>query len=142
MGVISKILIYVMLLCLIIPFSACEGDFRTANISLYGIELSEVQAHSSAVYYLSKDGVLYCTGADSDASSFVEYQDPSKGIVALNVKSFCELSAGGCYINRSNELYMWNRDPLPLYGYDKKEKHMKVLEDITFVTASLYCMIY
>lgn len=145
MGIIRKIAFFSLLLyslCLIILFSGCEALSFDSDINLCDIPLSEVYAHSGAAYYLGKDGSLYCTGADSDTSSFVTYQNSRKGIVAENVRSFCEIVGGGCYIDRSNNLYMWNDTLLPLYGYNQKAEHLKIIEDIRFVAAHLNCLIY
>ena len=142
MRIIRKTTICVILLCIATILFACGSDFHTANISLYEVELSEVQAHCGAAYYLSKDGTLYSTGADSDTASFVSYQNSSKGIVAENVKCFGEYVGGGYYVDLENNLYMWNEDALPLFGYFEEEKHQKILDNVNFASSSGSSLIY
>ena len=142
MRIIRKMTVCFLILFIQPYLFGCADGFNTANINLYRKTLSEVQAHSSAAYFLSTDGTLYCTGADSDSSSYVVYQNQTKGIVAENVNSFGELVGGGYYIDHNNNLYIWNRNLLPLYGYTEKKNHMKILEGVKFVSASTYCMIY
>ncbi len=140
---LPKLISISIALCIVLVlFCSCKGNFHTAKISLYDIKLSEVKAHSGAAYYLSNDGVLYCTGADSDAASFVAYQESKSGIVAKNVKSFGELVGGGYYINYNNDLYMWNESELDFYGYDRKKEHVKILENVHYTTTSSNCLIY
>jgi len=134
MGVIRKSLLCI-LVCLAVSLTSCGTGFSVADISLYGVKLSEIQANSAAAYYLGKDGTLYSPGADADAASFVAYQDPSKGIVAENVKIFGEMGGGGYYIDHNNDLYIWNQNALPLYGYTEEAKHTRILQNIMFATA-------
>ena len=141
MGVMRKVLICI-LLCLTILLTSCEGNFSEADISMYGINLTHVQAYSSSAYYLSKEGKLYSPGADSDASSFVVYQDSKKGIVAENVKYFDEFIGGGLYIDNNDNLYIWNKTELPAYGYNKAKTHTKILEGVRFATSNSYGIIY
>ena len=145
MGVIRRIAFSTAMLCvmcLTVLLSSCNSSFRCADINLYGVPLSKVYATCSSAYYLSESGTLYCTGADSDAGSFVSYQNQKEGIVAENVKFFREMLGGGCYINNNGDLYMWNESIEPLYGYNKKDKHIKILDGIKFVDSGRYCMIY
>ena len=109
---------------------------------MYDVALSEVYAHSGAAYFLSKEGTLYCTGADSDSAAYVVCQNPSKGIVAENVKSFGELIGGGYYINQKDDLYIWNETAIPLYGYNQTAEQAKILENVKFVAPGIDCFIY
>lgn len=142
MGMIRKILLFFMLTSLLVLLVGCSNGFYTSNISLNNVKFSEIRAHSSAAYFLSEDGTLYCTGADSDTSSYAVYQDVKRGIVAENVCSFGELSGGGFYIDNDQNLYIWNKQSLPLYGYNDVTKHMRVLENIVFAVANSNCLIY
>lgn len=117
-----------ILLCVIFLLNSC--NFNTADINLYGIKLSKAEANGSSAYYLSEDGTLYSSGADSDAGCYVLYQDEAKGIVAENVKQFDKMSGGGYYIDNNNDLYIWNKNVLPSCNYNKAKQHTKILENI------------
>ena len=132
-----------ILLCICIVFfvSGCS-DFNTSNVNLSGICFSAVKASTASAYYLSKEGTLYCKGADIDASAYVKYQDEKNGIVAYNVKSFGEIYRGGYYINNSNDLYLWNTEELPLLNYNTSKAHAKILENVKFVRFGNDCVIF
>lgn len=136
---IKKRLIYAIAIGCLLLLSGCL--FNWTYVNLYGVKISKVKASVSSAYFLSCDGVLYCTGADTDASSYVIYSDKNKGIVAENVKEFGEMLCGGYYIDNNSSLYIWNRDNLPLYGYQKGHTAM-ILSNVRFVDFSQYCMIY
>ena len=142
MGTIRKVALCFLLLLMQFSLFACENNFHKADISLYKTELVEVQAHSGAAYFLSNDGALYCTGVDSDTASFVVYQNPINGLVAENVTSFGEIPGGGYYIDRDHDLYIWNENSLPVYGYTKKGTHAKILDNVIFAAAYSHCIIY
>lgn len=118
------------------------GDFRTARPELHHVELAQVWVTASSAYYLATDGTLYSPGADSDAASYVLYQDQKKGIVAEGVCFFEEMTGGGYYINGQKELCLWNEEDLPLYGYEKKTGHAVVCTDVVFAKCSTNCMIF
>ncbi len=141
MGMIRKTLLF-MLTSMLLLLCACSNSFHTSNISLYEVKLSEVRAHSGAAYFLSEDGTLYCTGADSDTASFVLFQDTKRGVVAENVSSFGEIPGGGYYIDKNQNLHIWNKHSLPLYGYNDAAKHMQVLEKVVVAVANSNCLLY
>ena len=101
--------------------TSCNENFNTAHINLYNVKLVDMCITSSSAYYLSETGTLYSPGADPNASHYVLYQNPEKGIVANNVKEFGEMVFGGFYIDNNNSLYIWNQYEQPLFNY-KKEK--------------------
>lgn len=127
MRILRKLFVGI-LICATLLLNSC--DFNTADINLYGVELAKAEANGSCAYYLSESGTLYSPGADSDAGCYVLYQDKAKGIVAENVKEFGEMSGGGYYIDYNDDLYIWNRDILSLYNYNKAKRHTKILENI------------
>ena len=131
-----------ILLLLSLLLSSCAFNTLSTDISLNDVKLIEVYAHSAAAYYLSREGTLYCTGADTDAASFVVYEDAKNGIVAQNVKLFEELVGGGCYIDNNDDLYLWNESQISLLGYGSPNKHTKILSGIKFVSAYSKCLIY
>lgn len=138
MGMIRRITVGFAIFCVCLILFACEN----ADVSLFEITMSEVQAHSGVAYYLSDQGQLYCPGVDRDSASFTVYIDQPKGLVAENVKSFGECTGGGYYIDFNNNLYMWNENAIPLLGYYKSAEHIKILENVKFATASNNCIIY
>ncbi|MBQ3133557.1 MAG: hypothetical protein IJC17_04720 [Clostridia bacterium] len=142
MGIIRKVLLLFMLTSTLFLPIACSNNFQTSNLSLCEVKLSKARAHSSAAYFLSEDGTLYCTGADSDTSSYAVYQDAKRGIVAENVCSFGELPGGGYYIDKDQNLYIWNKQSLPLYKYNDKTKLMQVLENVVFAVAESNYLLY
>lgn len=117
--------------------SAC-GDFKTADINLKDILLSDVEASCTEAYYLDVNGTLYSPGADSDAGAFVVYKDTKKGIIANDVKSFCIIPGGGLYISNSNELYIWNRKVIPHFNYTTPKKQFAIAENIGTIRYSDY----
>ena len=120
---------------LIISFQGIGYYFPTAKLEfLHEIKLSETSASLWDAYYLSEDGTLYCAGADSDGYAYVLYQDNDNGIVAENVIWFSTMVNGGSYIDRDQNLYIWNRNDIPLYSYQKDE-HTLLLRNI--VSASV-----
>lgn len=125
----KPIIFTVLLYMILLSFSSCF-NFNTADINLQGITLSDVSATSSSAYFLATDGTLYCTGADPDAGDYVVYQNKDKCIVATDVKEYGTTSGGGYYINNSNELYIWNRNPLPIFNYNETGTHTKILENV------------
>lgn len=129
----KRIILFFVILSVVVCCSSCARTFNTANINLHNIELTEAIAHSAAAYYLSEDGTLYCPGTDSDAASFVVYQDQENGIVAENVKCFREMIGGGCYIDKNNNLYMWCRNTIPLYGYHQAKTHKCIVNNVKTV---------
>ena len=139
MGVKHKI--YILLLILIIALTGCR-HFNSSDINMAGISLADIRVHSSAAYYLSEEGILYSLGADGDSSSYVLYKNSKKGIVAENVKTFGEMTGGGYYISNSDELYIWNRNVLPLYNYNYKDSHKMILQDVKYVAFESYFMVY
>lgn len=105
-------------------------SFHTADLDfLYDVELSEIEVDYSGAYYLSTDGTLYCAGADSDAGSYVVYQDKKQGIVAKNVACFDTMSRGGYYVDRNHNLYIYNDSDIPFYDY-KKDRHKLIAENV------------
>ena len=117
------VFLMVFLLDMILSFHSADLHF------LENVELSEIHADADAAYYLSEDGTLYCSGANSDAGAYVVYQDKKQGIVAENVVSFGEMSNGGYYIDRNNNLYIYNAVNLPFYDY-KKDRHKLIVENV------------
>ena len=131
--------VVIAVLCVLL-LSGC-GDFHTAQPELHRVELVQVWATVSSAYYLASDGTLYSPGADSDAASYVLYQDREKGIVAEGVCFFEEMAGGGYYINEQKELCLWNEENLPLYGYEKKAGHAVVCTDVAFAKWGGDCML-
>ncbi|MBP3493374.1 MAG: hypothetical protein J6J83_02045 [Oscillospiraceae bacterium] len=125
----------------VISLSGC-GTFHTAKPDLHNVELAQVWTTMSSAYYLGCDGTLYSPGADSDATSYVLYQNQKKGIVANDVRFFGEMAGGGFYINTQNELLLWNKSDIPLYGYEKKDGHAVVCTDVIFAECSGRCMLF
>ena len=113
-GILSVIIVMMSLISIVyMAFGGMLLDillsFHSADLHfLENVELSEIHADADAAYYLSEDGTLYCSGANSDAGAYVVYQDKKQGIVAENVVSFGEMSNGGYYIDRNNNLYIYN----------------------------------
>jgi hypothetical protein len=138
MGITKRFYAGMLIFLICTLLIACECN----NISLYGISISQVQAHSGAAYYLSNQGRLYCSGVDTDSASFVVYLDETKGLVAENVKSFGEYTGGGYYIDFNNNLYIWNERAIPLLGYYESAEHLKILENVIFASTSNHCIIY
>lgn len=137
---IRKAIASMLVLSLLLIFSAC--DYNTADINLYNVKLTQVHASCSSAWYLAEDGTLYSPGADPDASSYVVYQNQEEGIVAEGVILFEEMMGGGCYINKDNDLYMWNRDTIPSYGYNKAKVHQCIVKNVKSVCAANYNLLY
>lgn len=137
----QRISVFAICMLFVFVFTACS-NFNTAKINLSNIKLEKVIATSSSAYYLSEDGTLYCPGADSDAGSFVLYSDKKSGVVAKNVTDFGEMSGGGYYINKDNELYVWNSSVKPLYGYNEIKTHTKILSGVRKIVFDLYYAVY
>ncbi len=130
MIVLISIVVCIMFLVFAVYIMDAILSFHTADLDfLYDVELSEIEVDYSEAYYLSTDGTLYCAGADSDAGSYVVYQDKKQGIVAENVASFGTMSYGGYYIDRNNNLYIYNDSNIPFYGY-KKDRHKLIMENV------------
>ena len=126
---------------MLITLTGCF-HFNEANLDfLYDVELSEMNVDLLHAYYLSENGTLYCAGADPDGGSYVFYQDESKGIVAENVVSFSPMSAGGYYIDRDQNLYIWNKEDLPIYGY-KRKNHTLILKNVLSASFDAQSMMY
>lgn len=136
----KTLLLFVAVLTLFL--SACASNFHTADINLHGVKLKNIKAHHAAAYYLAEDGTLYSTGADSDASSYVAYQDKEQGIVAYDVTDFHEIVIGGCYINSNNELYMWREKPNALYNYSNAHEHSCIMTGVKSVLPLKYSLLY
>ena len=117
------VFLMVFLLDMILSFHSADLHF------LENVELSEIHADADAAYYLSEDGTLYCSGANSDAGAYVVYQDKKQGIVAENVVSFGIMSYGGYYIDRNNNLYIYNESNISFYGY-KRDRHKLIVENV------------
>lgn len=115
---------------------------QTAAIDISNVKVSHVWATVSSAYYLSNDGVLYCSGADSDASSYVVYENPQSGIVAKDVMAFNEMVGGGYYIDSQNRLFIWNEKKIPFLDYHSVGKRMMVKEGIVLVKDSKDCFVY
>lgn len=128
-----------VIICLIISLAGCS--FNVSDINLHDVDIRKVKATVSSAYFLDRNGILYSTGADSDASSYVIYKDKNKGIVAENVVDFGEMVGGGYYIDEQNNLYLWNKNDQPLYNY-QKGKISFVLSDVLYVDFSNKNMIY
>lgn len=122
--------------------TSCNENFNTAHINLYNVKLVDMCVTSSSAYYLSETGTLYSPGADPNASHYVLYQNPEKGIVANNVKKFGEMVSGGFYIDNNNSLYIWNQYEQPLFNYKKEKTHYKILDNVIFADFDLYYMVY
>lgn len=135
----KKTVIIVYVIVLLLFMSGCA--FSSQDVNLYGVKITKVQASLSYAYFLDNDGVLYSTGADTDASAYVVFKDKKKGIVAENVRDFGTMMCGGYYIDNSDNLYLWNRDDVPLYNY-KKGSAKCVLTDVREVVFSKYHMLY
>ena len=114
----------IILVCTLIAINLVGCDFNTADISLGNIKIKCAKVSYTEGYYLSDDGVLYSPGADSDASAYVCYEDKKRGIVAENVAKFGTMISGGYCITNDNELYVWNRNKLQIFGY-LKNKHLQ-----------------
>ena len=137
----KRISVFAICMLFVFVFTGCSS-FNTAKINLYNIKLQKVLATSSSAYYLSEEGTLYCPGADSDAGSFVLYSDKRSGVVAKNVTDFGEMSSGGYYINKDNELYVWNSYVNRLYGYNEIKTHTKILSGVKKIIFDLYYAVY
>ena len=130
MIVLISIVVCIMFLVFAVYIMDAILSFHTADLDfLYDVELSEIEVDYSKAYYLSTDGTLYCAGADSDAGSYVVYQDKKQGIVAENVASFGIMSYGGYYIDRNNNLYIYNENNISFYGY-KRDRHKLIMENV------------
>ena len=130
MIVLISIVVCIMFLVFAVYMMDAILSFHTADLDfLYDVELSEIEVDYSEAYYLSTDGTLYCAGADSDAGSYVVYQDKKQGIVAENVASFGTMSYGGYYIDRNNNLYIYNENNISFYGY-KRDRHKLIMENV------------
>ena len=130
-----------ILLCVFFIFPSCNVNTSLSK-NLYGIKLKEVKATVSSAYFLSEAGTLYCTGTDSDASSFAVFENKKENIVAKNVRFFTEITNGGCFINQNNDLYIWNKNNLPLYNYNQSDGIKKVKNNIKYVDSYSRAIIY
>ena len=138
---LRRCLFIFLVFCILITLTSCF-HFNEANLDfLQDVELAELDVNSLHAYYLSENGTLYCAGADPDGGSYVLYQDKSKGIVAENVVSFSTMSVGGYYIDRDQNLYIWSKDDLPIYGY-KRKKHALILENVLSASVDPRSMTY
>lgn len=136
---ISKI--FIVLFSFIVILSGCSvlGDFNTADPKLYDKKIVDAYVECNEALYLDNDGTLYSPGADIDAGRYVTYMDKSKGIVAKNVISFGTIFPGGYYITENHELFMYNRDVIELYNYEKKKSHCKIKENVRSVAFGYNC---
>lgn len=106
---------------------SCNDGFESVTLQIADVNLKKAEISSSYAYFLSEDGVLYCSGADTDASAFVVYQNKRDGVVARDVVSFGTMVNGGYYITENSDLYIYNKDKLEMFGYTKSKTHSKVL---------------
>ena len=127
-----------VIICLL--FSGC--DFKMFDIPMNDKDLVALEVRTISGYYLASDGTLYSRGADSDASAFVCYQDAKKGIVAENVRSFGTMLCGGYLVTNDNSLYIWNRDKIPLYNYEKNKILCKIADNVKTASVSTDMLFY
>lgn len=127
-----------VIICLL--FSGC--DFKMVDIPMNDKDLAALEVRPISGYYLASDGTLYSRGADSDASAFVCYQDAKKGIVAENVRSFGTMLCGGYLVTNNNSLYIWNRDKIPLYNYEKNKTLCKIADNVKTASVSKDMLFY
>ncbi len=110
--------------------TSCNNEWQSADLDLAEETLSQANVSATYAYYLSKDGTLYCAGADYDASAYVLYQEKKDGIVAYDVSSFGTMLNGGYYITGDHSLYIYNSREIASYGYTKKYTHTKILSEV------------
>lgn len=130
---VIKIICLVLSLCLCTGCTSLRWDvcpYNTANIKLADKHIVNAKSSGSDAYYLDENGTLYSPGANSDASCYVCYQNEQKGIVAEDVVEFESLSWGGYYIDTNHDLWMWNWEKFPAFGYTENKKHQKILSDV------------
>jgi hypothetical protein len=73
----NKTIIFIGIIVFLFVIAGCGNVIQ--EIDLYGVKFSKVKASLNYAYFLDINGVLYSTGADTDASAYVAFKNKEKG---------------------------------------------------------------